>query len=318
MADRILHKRSLTPGSVPTTSSLEIGELAINVNDGKLFLRQSGSVDQIVNIGESASFAATASYVQTAQTASYVVTAQTASYVLNAVSSSFATTASFAASASWAPVSNPFPFTGSALITGSLGVTGSLTATQIGAGAVPSGSVRLDVRASSSAATDTVFRVRNSADTFNLMSVQGDGQVVFLTNTTNTITIGGTGTRPTLFGTNLQVGVSTSGNRLSFATNEGFIGDFSHSGTHTFRNTFNDDRGVSIIAGDQNQTPYFYFRNGRNIYLSTNPNTAIKGWSKTFWIENGSAPTESLADHFALYSADRGGVAGKASPHLLF
>ena len=86
MADKILHKRSLTPGSVPTTSSLETGELAINVNDGKLFLRQSGSVDQIINVGESASYAATASYVETAQTASYV---------LNAVSSSYALTASY-------------------------------------------------------------------------------------------------------------------------------------------------------------------------------------------------------------------------------
>jgi hypothetical protein len=174
MADKILHKRSLTPGSVPTTSSLETGELAVNVNDGKLFLRQSGSVDQIVNVGESASFAATASYVQTAQTASYVVTAQTASYVLNAVSSSFATTASFAASASWAPVSNPFPFTGSALITGSLGVTGSLTATQIGAGAAPSGSVRLDVRAQGALSTDIAFRVRNSADSATFFTVRGD------------------------------------------------------------------------------------------------------------------------------------------------
>ena len=87
MADKILHKRSLTPGSVPTTSSLEIGELAINVNDGKLFLHQSGSVEQIITVGESASYAVTASYVQTAQTASYV---------LNAISSSYALTASFA------------------------------------------------------------------------------------------------------------------------------------------------------------------------------------------------------------------------------
>jgi hypothetical protein len=62
MADKILHKRSLTPGSVPTTSSLETGELAINVYDGKLFLRQSGSVEQIITVGESASFATTASF----------------------------------------------------------------------------------------------------------------------------------------------------------------------------------------------------------------------------------------------------------------
>jgi hypothetical protein len=98
MADKILHKRSLTQGSVPTTASLGVGELAINVNDGKLFLHQSGSIaHQIVNVGESASFAATASFVQTAQTASYV---------LQAVSSSFATTAQNANTASFVTASN--------------------------------------------------------------------------------------------------------------------------------------------------------------------------------------------------------------------
>ena len=48
MADRILHKRSLTAGSVPSTSSLELGELAINVNDAKVFLRKSGSSGESV------------------------------------------------------------------------------------------------------------------------------------------------------------------------------------------------------------------------------------------------------------------------------
>lgn len=43
MADKILIKRSLTSGSVPSTSSLLPGELAINVADAKVFLKQSGS-----------------------------------------------------------------------------------------------------------------------------------------------------------------------------------------------------------------------------------------------------------------------------------
>jgi hypothetical protein len=44
MADKIFNKRSYTPGSKPTTSNLEaLGEIAINVNDGKAFLRKSGS-----------------------------------------------------------------------------------------------------------------------------------------------------------------------------------------------------------------------------------------------------------------------------------
>ena len=39
----ILQKRSLTSGSIPTTSSLSAGELAINVPDGRVYLRKSGS-----------------------------------------------------------------------------------------------------------------------------------------------------------------------------------------------------------------------------------------------------------------------------------
>jgi hypothetical protein len=50
MSDRIIHKRSFTPNAIPTTASLDFGELAINVNDGKLFIRQSGSLgDAIVS-----------------------------------------------------------------------------------------------------------------------------------------------------------------------------------------------------------------------------------------------------------------------------
>jgi hypothetical protein len=43
MAQIIKLKRSTSPGSSPTTSDLSIGELAINVDDGKVFLRRSGS-----------------------------------------------------------------------------------------------------------------------------------------------------------------------------------------------------------------------------------------------------------------------------------
>ena len=47
MAQIVRLKRSSTPNSKPTTSNLETGELAINVYDGKVFLRKSGSVDTI-------------------------------------------------------------------------------------------------------------------------------------------------------------------------------------------------------------------------------------------------------------------------------
>jgi len=48
MPNNIFHKRSLTPGSVPTTSSLNVGEIAINVPDGKIFVEKSGSTGQSV------------------------------------------------------------------------------------------------------------------------------------------------------------------------------------------------------------------------------------------------------------------------------
>lgn len=47
MAQIIRLKRTSVEGSVPTTSDLSTGELAINVFDGKVFLRRSGSVDDV-------------------------------------------------------------------------------------------------------------------------------------------------------------------------------------------------------------------------------------------------------------------------------
>ena len=48
MANTILIKRNLTSSAVPTTASLAIGELAINVADAKIFMRQSGSVGDTI------------------------------------------------------------------------------------------------------------------------------------------------------------------------------------------------------------------------------------------------------------------------------
>lgn len=47
MAQIIKFKRSTTPGSIPTTGSLQYGEIAMNVVDGKVFFRKSGSIDTV-------------------------------------------------------------------------------------------------------------------------------------------------------------------------------------------------------------------------------------------------------------------------------
>jgi hypothetical protein len=46
----IFLKRSGVAGSVPTTSSLQVGEIALNTYDGKAFLHKSGSTDSVVEI----------------------------------------------------------------------------------------------------------------------------------------------------------------------------------------------------------------------------------------------------------------------------
>ena len=50
MAQSIILKRSSLPGKVPDTGSLNVGEIAINTYDGKLFIKRSGNVDSIEGI----------------------------------------------------------------------------------------------------------------------------------------------------------------------------------------------------------------------------------------------------------------------------
>ena len=53
MTSRVLNKRSAVPGKVPTTAQIDLGELAINTRDGKLFLKRNNGngTFTIVEIG---------------------------------------------------------------------------------------------------------------------------------------------------------------------------------------------------------------------------------------------------------------------------
>lgn len=50
MAQSIILKRSSLPGKVPDTGSLNVGEIAVNTYDGKLFIKRSGNTDSIQSI----------------------------------------------------------------------------------------------------------------------------------------------------------------------------------------------------------------------------------------------------------------------------
>ena len=118
MSPKVLHIRSLTPGVSPSTASLEIGQIGINVPDGLMYIRQSGSAAvDVVNPLLSANVKNTGNFIlsgsssitgsvkilgditaslygnaSTATTASYAVTA---SYLLGSATASLATTASY-------------------------------------------------------------------------------------------------------------------------------------------------------------------------------------------------------------------------------
>ena len=51
MANTVQIKRSAVPAKVPTTSDLQLGELAVNTYDGKLYLKKDDGTASIVEIG---------------------------------------------------------------------------------------------------------------------------------------------------------------------------------------------------------------------------------------------------------------------------
>ena len=66
MAQTIKLKRSSTGGAVPSTSSLSLGEVAINTYDGKMYIKKNDGTDAIVQIGGGSSSAVWKSYDYTA------------------------------------------------------------------------------------------------------------------------------------------------------------------------------------------------------------------------------------------------------------
>ena len=52
MAQTIKLKRSSTGGAVPSTSSLSLGEVAINTYDGKMYIKKNDGSDAIVELVE--------------------------------------------------------------------------------------------------------------------------------------------------------------------------------------------------------------------------------------------------------------------------
>ena len=53
MANTVRLKRSAVPGKVPTTANLDLGELALNTADGKVYMKKDDGSESIVEVGAS-------------------------------------------------------------------------------------------------------------------------------------------------------------------------------------------------------------------------------------------------------------------------
>ena len=212
----ILQKRSLTSGSIPTTSSLAVGELAMNVPDGRIYLRKSGSGSDTIqsaittgaqNSGSvfltgSLNISGTGSVFDVAGdvlefsgdqmefTGSFTTsgslrvigdTTITGSLrVSGSITGSLFGTASFATSSSFATSASwstsQFPYTGSAIISGSLTITGSVNVT---------GSFSI------SGSRSELFRVTDVTGSGGTLATISSGSVTTYNFTTSSLLISG-------------------------------------------------------------------------------------------------------------------------------
>ena len=131
MAQNIILKRSAVPGRVPDTGSINLGEVAINTYDGKLYFKKSGSIESVETI------VTTNSITSGSLQVSDDITIQRDLYVVRDVITDGDIDASGSLSGSGLSINdtlnithNNFQLSGSAAITGSLTVMGAINATQ--------------------------------------------------------------------------------------------------------------------------------------------------------------------------------------------
>ncbi len=131
MAQNIILKRSAVPGRVPDTASINLGEVAINTYDGKVYFKKSGSIESVETIVTTDSITSGSIFV------SEDITTQRDLYVVRDVITDGDIDASGSLSGSGLSINdtlniqhNNLQLTGSAAITGSLTVLGEINARQ--------------------------------------------------------------------------------------------------------------------------------------------------------------------------------------------
>jgi hypothetical protein len=81
MAQKVILKRSNVQGKIPTTTDLDLGELAINTYDGKLFIKKDDGTEAIVEIAGGGSDPIENDYDATSGQTDFVISGKVLSYV---------------------------------------------------------------------------------------------------------------------------------------------------------------------------------------------------------------------------------------------
>ena len=162
---------------------------------------------------------------------------------------------------------------------------------RLGVGATPSTSVRLDVRAQGALSTDIAFRVRNSANTQDLLKHQGDGYWIYRNNAgTNYIFWDAAGS--------LEIGTSAS-----------------HSCSITTTSAISRITTISPVQSVQVASHGMYLYNNGNLQIEETTGILQTSGRGGISLKNAAVvPSTNTTDRFTMYSTDI--VAGNASPHF--
>jgi hypothetical protein len=168
----------------------------------------------------------------------------------------------------------------------------------LGIGTGYSASARLDIKAQGALSTDIALRVRNSANTGDLLSVQGDGKY--------SINDGG--------GVTSNAFSYISDGRMFMAKSGANFIELNPSGQNRM---YMNSNGLEISVGASNifnvQCSTTAFRVLQNC-VQINTGAHSSSGTNYLMIQNGTAPSANPTDHYSLYSADI--TAGNAAPHF--
>lgn len=179
MAQNIILKRSAVPGRVPDTGSINLGEVAINTHDGKLYFKKSGSVESVETILTTNSI--TSGSIQVSDD----ITIQRDLYVIRDVVTDGDIDASGSLSGSGLSINdtlqithNNFQLSGSAAVTGSLTVLGAINATQFNINVISSSIIFASGSTKFGDSSDDIMSVTGSIEVTGAVTASafvGDG-----------------------------------------------------------------------------------------------------------------------------------------------